>query len=436
MSQSKTIARVGLAIILIMVAVLSVLALLLTKHAVAEQPDANLGGTILIIHDGDNTSSVVTHSTTIGSALKDAGVSISKQDVVEPSIDHKIIGTKYQVNIYRARPVLIVDGHTRVKIMTAYSTGTQITNQAGITVYPEDKTSFERSDNPVRDGADLKIVITRATTFQFNLYGQTSTQRTQAKTVGDMLAEKGIDIGSSDRVAPDPSTPITPGMTIQVWREGQQTINVTEPLNFTTQKVYDADQPVGYTKITTPGVNGQQQVTYQINIVNGVEVSRTSIASIVITPSVTQVEVIGTMRLGVYTTPLANENAVWDYLMSHGFNRVQTAGIMGNLEQEHHFKTADVSGGLGIVQWTGSRRTNLINFAASQGRSYLDLDIQLDFLMSELNGGYAKVKNAILAANSVDDVVEIFQNRFEKCNPRYCMQDQRLTYAYNILASH
>ena len=31
---------------------------------------------------------------------------------------------------------------------------------------------------------------------------------------------------------------------------------------------------------------------------------------------------------------------------------------------------------------------------------------------------------------------EVFQDEFERCNPKYCMLDQRLIYARNILASH
>jgi hypothetical protein len=53
-----------------------------------------------------------------------------------------------------------------------------------------------------------------------------------------------------------------------------------------------------------------------------------------------------------------------------------------------------------------------------------------------MNGGYVSVKNSILSTDSVEGVVNIFQNKFERCNPYYCMENQRISYAYNILASH
>ena len=127
--------------------------------------------------------------------------------------------------------------------------------------------------------------------------------------------------------------------------------------------------------------------------------------------------------------PLDNESTIWNYLVGKGYSRNQTAGIMGNLMQEHHFKTSDVAGGLGIAQWMGGRRDNLI----AKG-NYLDLNVQLDFLMEELNGGYADANRQIRAVDSVENAVIVFQNQFERCG--VCMEGTRMSYAYQILANH
>src|SRR3990167_9928557 len=37
--------------------------------------------------------------------------------------------------------------------------------------------------------------------------------------------------------------------------------------------------------------------------------------------------------------PQNNEDVVWNFLIAQGFTKVQTAGIMGNLKQEHQFRT-------------------------------------------------------------------------------------------------
>jgi hypothetical protein len=126
-----------------------------------------------------------------------------------------------------------------------------------------------------------------------------------------------------------------------------------------------------------------------------------------------------------------NESISWDFFIAHGFSPNQTAGILGNLMQEHKFNTSDVPGGLGIAQWTGSRRSNLM---ARNG--YDTIQVQLQYLMDELDGGYVSAKNAILASASLDESTEIFQNQFERCNPDYCMLQQRVQYGQEILAKH
>jgi hypothetical protein len=130
-------------------------------------------------------------------------------------------------------------------------------------------------------------------------------------------------------------------------------------------------------------------------------------------------------------TPVVNDNEsiIWNYLIGQGFTREQTAGIMGNLQQEHNFNTSDVAGGLGIAQWIGNRRLNLINKG-----NYLDINVQLDYLMEELNGTENNAKQAILHAQTPAAATVAFSSRFERCG--VCMDDKRITYAFQILGRH
>ena len=129
--------------------------------------------------------------------------------------------------------------------------------------------------------------------------------------------------------------------------------------------------------------------------------------------------------------PQDNESIVWNKLIEAGYTRNQTAGIMGNLMQEHRFKTDDVPGGLGIAQWMGNRRANLM----AKG-NYTDINVQADFLIEELMGVENRAHNSIVANDSLENAVYAFQNQFERCNPTYCMGAQRVAYAYEILSRH
>lgn len=278
-------------LLLIIVGIVSCVASL--SHPKIVQSTSVKGTHLITIHDRGTDKTIITKSSTIADALKEAGVTLDEKDTVEPNKDEKITASQYQVNIYRARPVVVVDGSTREKIMTPYQTAAQIAKSADISLYDEDIATVTRSDD-ISDGAGLKLTIKRATPFMFTLYGQTFEARTQAKTVGAMLKEKNVKLGKDDRVSVDTNTDITKDMAIRVWREGKQTITVTEPVAYDTETIEDANQKVGYSLVKTPGVNGEQNVTYEVVIQDGKEVSRVKINSIVTKQPVTKVEVVGT----------------------------------------------------------------------------------------------------------------------------------------------
>ncbi len=250
-------------------------------------------GRILTIYDRGYEKRMVSQAATIGDALRESGISIDEKDVVEPSLSQKMVASDYQINIYRARPVIIIDGNIRTKIVTAYQTPEQIAAEAGIKLFDEDRSALGLSDDILADGAGLKLTINRATPFMFTLYGKVMTARTFSKTVGEMLIEKGIKLTASDKVTPEINTPINEGLAIRVWREGKDIVNVDEVINFDTDKIEDVDQPIGYSLIRIAGEPGSRSVSYEITIQDGLEVGRSEIASIITKQPKKQIEVIG-----------------------------------------------------------------------------------------------------------------------------------------------
>ena len=248
---------------------------------------------LITVYDRNTQSSFLTDKKTIGEALIDKEIELDPRDTVEPSRDEELIAPDYKVNIYRARPVVVIDGTTRVKIMTPYQVSERIAKDAGITMYPEDETTIKPSDDFVGDGAGLQMTIDRAKLITLDLYTNKTQIRTQGETVGEMLEEKGIELGMNGRVSVDVSTPITEGMEIRVWREGKQTIAINQPVPYETERIFDADRPIGYKAIQTPGVEGERTATYEIEVKDGVEISRTEIANILIKPSTKQIQVLG-----------------------------------------------------------------------------------------------------------------------------------------------
>lgn len=276
-------------------ALVLVFALFWTAHTTVAESSEKLGGNRLVtIHDRGQEQTVVTKATTVRGALEEADIEVSKLDVTEPQIDTPLSGGHFNVNVYRARPVVVEDGVTRTQVMTAAQSPEAIARAANTTLYDEDTTKLERVDDVLTDGgAGLKLSIDRATVFTLTLYGKPISARTQATTVGAMLDEKGIVLGMQDGVSLPNGTPITGGMNVSVWRNGVQTVTIEEEISMPIRQVHDTNQPVGYKQIQTPGKPGKKQVTYEINTQNGQEVARKLIQSVTNEQPTEQVEVVG-----------------------------------------------------------------------------------------------------------------------------------------------
>ena len=128
----------------------------------------------------------------------------------------------------------------------------------------------------------------------------------------------------------------------------------------------------------------------------------------------------------------SNEQIIWQFLKKQGFTDAGAAGMMGNLFAESALSPINLqstyekklgysdsayttavdngtytnfikdSAGYGLAQWTfWSRKQNLLNYAKSKGVSIGDLNMQLEFLMQELNTGYKSLLNTLKITNSV-----------------------------------
>lgn len=142
---------------------------------------------------------------------------------------------------------------------------------------------------------------------------------------------------------------------------------------------------------------------------------------------------------------MPNDQFIWNFLKKEGFNDYGTAGLMGNLQAEsgllpnnlqntfnsklglsdkEYTKKVDDgtytnfvhdSAGYGLAQWTyWSRKQNLLNFAKSKGKSIGDLEIQLQFLITELHNSYRNsVYNILKTATSIQQASDAVLLNFE-----------------------
>ena len=141
---------------------------------------------------------------------------------------------------------------------------------------------------------------------------------------------------------------------------------------------------------------------------------------------------------------LSGEERIWNFLKGKGLNDFATAGIMGNLYAESGLSSINLenyyesslgmtdeeytaavdngsydnfihdSAGYGLAQWTyWSRKQGLLELAKSKSVSIGNIDMQLEYLWSEMqsyHGMMVKLKDA----TSVEDATSVFMLEFER----------------------
>lgn len=155
-----------------------------------------------------------------------------------------------------------------------------------------------------------------------------------------------------------------------------------------------------------------------------------------------------------------NEQIIWEYLRKQGLSEAGTAGLMGNLFAESGLISTNLQNsfekklgysdseytnavdngsynnfikdkaGYGLAQWTfWSRKQNLLNYAKSKNTSIGNLQMQLDFLMSEFNQGYKNLLNFLKTTNSVSEASNQVLLQFERpADQSVAMQQKRASY--------
>lgn len=126
-------------------------------------------------------------------------------------------------------------------------------------------------------------------------------------------------------------------------------------------------------------------------------------------------------------------------------NAYGTCALMGNLQAESGLKSTNLqnsyekklgytdttytqavdngkyvnfvrdSAGYGLAQWTyWTRKQNLLNYAKQNGKSIGDIDMQLDFLLMELQTGYKYVFNCLKNASDIKTASDAVLKQFER----------------------
>jgi uncharacterized protein YabE (DUF348 family) len=160
------------------------------KHVLADSSRI-----VSVYYDGQKKV-ITTNAPTVGEALQAAGVSVSDSDAVEPKASTPIPVGFFNVNVYRSRPVVVVDGQIHKTVQTASQSPRLMAQAAGLTTYDQDTYDVATINDPAEYGVvGQEVTIHRSVPVVLSGDGQQTKVRTQAKTVGDLLKERDVAFG-------------------------------------------------------------------------------------------------------------------------------------------------------------------------------------------------------------------------------------------------
>lgn len=118
---------------------------------------------------------------------------------------------------------------------------------------------------------------------------------------------------------------------------------------------------------------------------------------------------------------MPTEDDIYYGLLARGLPDYAAQGILMNLRDESGLNPGineiapivpGSRGGYGLAQWTGPRRVALEDFAAQSGRPVSDMDVQLDFLMQELQGPERRAYDSLMASGDAGSAGAAFATDF------------------------
>ncbi|MEK7096296.1 MAG: G5 domain-containing protein [Patescibacteria group bacterium] len=248
---------------------------------------------VVFLFEGKDRKVIDTKAKTVGDMVAKLPLHLIPEDVVEPSLDTPIPEDNFRVNIYRARPVTVVDNGNKIVTLTAQKSPRVVAQNAGLSLQAEDRASFDLgavTENVIGE----KVVVARATPVALNLYGAHLTAYTQAKTVKELLAEKQIELSDGESVQPEQNTPITPNLLVFVLNKDARIVTQEVPIPTPEQVINDPSLSFGTTVVRQTGAPGKKLLTYILQTdPSGKEISRQILHEVILQDPVPQITARG-----------------------------------------------------------------------------------------------------------------------------------------------
>ncbi|MEX2144604.1 MAG: ubiquitin-like domain-containing protein [Anaerolineales bacterium] len=181
----------------------------------------------LTIHADGRSITITTKALTVGGALQGAGIQLGPYDAVHPAV-LSLASDGLVVEVQRAGRLLLLangevfedaSGERRLAVLLAKW---ELTLGEGDRLLLAGRTISLDEDLP--EGAFISLEIRRAVRVNLEEVGESTSFLSSAPTLGEALAEHGVELRLADRLEPDPETIL--GKSISVRLDRAKPINI------------------------------------------------------------------------------------------------------------------------------------------------------------------------------------------------------------------
>jgi uncharacterized protein YabE (DUF348 family) len=160
---------------------------------------------------------LVTRAITVAGALKDAGVPVSKADLVQPS-PGSLLGNGMKILVRHTARITIIDGQASFSVTSTGITPREWLEAADLSLNGGDRLFVDGVElDPSRSipyAPQHRVEIHRPVEITLTQDGQLRTFSTTALTVGEALGEAGVQLQPFDRLDPPAVTTLTSSLSI------------------------------------------------------------------------------------------------------------------------------------------------------------------------------------------------------------------------------
>ncbi len=247
------------------------------------------------IYDQGKKLTIKTDAVTVNEVLQRSGYKVSDTDIVEPEGNTLIMEDNFHINIYRSRPVVIIDGKTKKYLMTASYDPRTIAESAGFSLYDGDEINLASNENFLEAGAST---------------------------------------------------------TYKIIRSGGEGVSVEEDIPFTEKTEEDSSMEPGKSEVIQEGENGRRVLRYKVQFQDGIEVSRELISEEMIKQPVEKITKVGSKKAAATNIPPEWETCA-SYARAAGVSEADLSDALSLIYHESGCRTGatnQYSGAYGIPQ--------------------------------------------------------------------------------------